>query len=221
MSGRVGIPVLAEPVPKPPICGLANGLLNCPKWLLWQSALILQSGPLLISIVIWPKSTAWLEMEESYMTSGPTSRVTEVGDYCQTANGDELWDEKLTEDQIDVICSVYKVEREEGQGKKGERNDGWGRLTEHVLWFPKDASWWGCGMDVSFWSSDAETWYLGGEFKCKNQTEWKRLLKLWQDAPKMSAALEKASEEFLDRHIMCRCKWLVSLFELCRQLTRT
>lgn len=55
MSRRVGIPV-----PKPPICGLANGLPNCPKWLLWQSALILQSGPLLISIAIWPKSTAWL-----------------------------------------------------------------------------------------------------------------------------------------------------------------
>ncbi len=52
------------------------------------------------------------------------SRVTEVGDYCRTADGDELWDEKLTEDQIDVICGTYKVEREEGQGKKGERNDG-------------------------------------------------------------------------------------------------
>ncbi len=39
MSGRAGIPVLAEPVPKPPICGLANGLPSCPKWLLWQSAL--------------------------------------------------------------------------------------------------------------------------------------------------------------------------------------
>ncbi len=39
-------------------------------------------------------------------------------------------------------------------------------------------------MDIGFWSSDAETWYqqhvaryLGGEFKCENQTEWKRSAK--------------------------------------------
>ncbi len=159
--------------------------------------------------VIW--RLALEETEESYVTSGPTSRVTEVGDYHRTADSDELWDEKLTEDQIDMICGAYKVEREEGQGKKGERNDGRGRLTEHVSWFPKDASWRGCGMDVGFWSSDAETWYqrrvvryLGGEFKCENQTEWKRSLKLWRDAPKTSAALEKASEEFLDRHVLRR-----------------
>ncbi|PBK83280.1 hypothetical protein ARMGADRAFT_945059 [Armillaria gallica] len=161
--------------------------------------------------VIW--RLALEETDESYVTSGPTSRVTEVGDYRRTADGDELWDEKLTEDQIDVICGVYKVEREEGQGKKGGRDDGRGRLTEHVSWFPKNASWRGCGMDVGFWSSDAETWYqrrvaryLGGDFKCENQTEWKRSLKLWRDAPKTSAALEKASQEFLDRHVLRRCK---------------
>ncbi len=56
---RVGISVQAEPVPKPTIFGLANGLPYCPKRLLWQSALLLQSAPLLSSIEIWPKSTAW------------------------------------------------------------------------------------------------------------------------------------------------------------------
>ncbi len=52
MSRRVEISVQAEPVPKPTIFGLANGLPYCPKKLLWQSALILQSAPLLSSIEI-------------------------------------------------------------------------------------------------------------------------------------------------------------------------
>ncbi|KAK0482036.1 hypothetical protein EDD18DRAFT_1433553 [Armillaria luteobubalina] len=58
------------------------------------------------------------EAPEDYVTTGPGSRVTQVGGFLRTAEGDELWDEMLTEDQIDVICGVYKVEREGDDRKK-------------------------------------------------------------------------------------------------------
>ncbi|PBK58326.1 hypothetical protein ARMSODRAFT_851513, partial [Armillaria solidipes] len=77
------------------------------------------------------------------------------------------WDEMLTDDQMDVICGVYKTERVTIE-------------AEHVSWFPKDASWRGSSLNGGFWSSDAQSWYqrrvakcLGGQFKCGNQTEWK------------------------------------------------
>ncbi|KAK0187160.1 hypothetical protein F5146DRAFT_899392, partial [Armillaria mellea] len=90
------------------------------------------------------------------------------------------WDEMLNDNQMDVICGVYKVERAEDIGKSEKGGDSRSQLTEHVSWFPKDASWRGSGLDVGFWSADAESWYqhwvakyLGGEFKCENQTQWK------------------------------------------------
>ncbi|KAK0450502.1 uncharacterized protein EV420DRAFT_1646423 [Desarmillaria tabescens] len=150
-----------------------------------------------------------MEVSEDFVTSGPSSRVTEVGGFYKTEEGDELWDEMLTEDQINIICGVYKVEREESAGKSGKKGDDCGRLTEHVSWFLKDASWRGSGLDVGFWSADAESWYqrrvkkyLDRDFKCENQTEWKKLLKLWREAQKVAEHLETLSRSFLQCHVL-------------------
>ncbi|KAK0429752.1 hypothetical protein EV421DRAFT_1914109 [Armillaria borealis] len=141
---------------------------------------------------------------------GPSSIV---GDFYRTEDGDELWDEMLTDDQMIVICGVYKIERVEDVGRSRIGGDSRGRLTEHASWFPKDASWRGSGLDGGFWSPDAESWYqcqvakyLGGEFKCENQTEWKKSLKLWQEAPKATDTLEKLSRRFFERHVLHRCR---------------
>ncbi|KAK0503200.1 hypothetical protein EDD18DRAFT_1136860 [Armillaria luteobubalina] len=149
------------------------------------------------------------EAPEDYVTTGPGSRVTQVGGFLRTAEGDELWDEMLTEDQIDVICGVYKVEREGDDRKKGfgaHRQ----LLAEHLSWFPKDASWKGSGLD--YWYQRRVEKYLSGDFKCETQTEWKRSLKLWRDAPKVSGRLEHL---FFTR---CKClatripSYLLTLF---------
>ncbi|SJL14594.1 uncharacterized protein ARMOST_18057 [Armillaria ostoyae] len=148
--------------------------------------------------LIW--RLAMEEASEECVTSGHSPRATETGACLRTTEGEALWDEMLTEDQIDVICGVYKVEREGNCG---------GELTEHVSWFPKDTSWRGCGLDVGFWSPDAESWYqrrlaryIGGDFKCENQTEWRKSLKLWRDAPKVAEGLEKVSQSFLQCHVL-------------------
>ncbi|PBK61319.1 hypothetical protein ARMSODRAFT_896903, partial [Armillaria solidipes] len=165
-----------------------------------------------------PWRLAMEEAPEDFITSGPSSRVTEVGGCYKTEDGNDLWDEMLTGDQMEVICGVYKVERAEDAGKSDKRGDSRGRLTEHVSWFPKDASWRGSGLDVGFWSADAESWYqrrvakyLGGEFKCENQTEWKKSLKLWREAPKVTDTLEQLSRAFLERHLLRGCRFHADL----------
>ncbi|PBK59503.1 hypothetical protein ARMSODRAFT_899183 [Armillaria solidipes] len=142
---------------------------------------------------------------EDVVLSGPSKRVTQIGGVRCTADGDELWDEMLTEDQIDIICGVYK---------KAE-SDRRGQLTEHVSWFPKPTAWKGSGLDVGFWSADDESWYLhrvakylDGDFKCENQTEWRKSLKLCRDAPKVSEALETASRIFLEKHVLSLCEFV-------------
>ncbi|KAK0435812.1 uncharacterized protein EV420DRAFT_1281558 [Desarmillaria tabescens] len=168
--------------------------------------------------LIW--RLAMEEVSEEYVTSGPSPRVMETGACLRTTEGEALWDEMLMDDQIDVICGVYKVETEDDRYPKGDRR---GKLTEHVSWFPKDAGWRGCGLDVGFWSPDAESWYqhrlanyLDGDFKCKNQSEWKRSLKLWRDAPKLAEGLEKVSQGFLQCHVLRLCTLIVLICSFSR-----
>ncbi|KAG7440413.1 uncharacterized protein BT62DRAFT_626628 [Guyanagaster necrorhizus] len=139
--------------------------------------------------LIW--RLAMEEAPEEYVISSPSPKVTKIGTCFRTTEGELLWNEMLTEDQIDVICGVYKVvEREEDLHPK---DDCRGKLTERVSWAPKNTSWRGCGLDVGFWSPDAESWYQGrlvrylsGDFKCENL---KRSLKLRRDASKVAEGL--------------------------------
>ncbi|KAK0185555.1 hypothetical protein F5146DRAFT_1005539 [Armillaria mellea] len=119
--------------------------------------------------------------------------------------------EMLMEDQINIICGVYKVEwvEEKSNGCKKAKSDHQGQLTEHVSWFPKPMAWKGSGLDIGFWSANNEFWYLhqvakylGGDFKCKNQTEWRKSFKLCCDAPMVSEALKTASCNFLEKYIL-------------------
>ncbi len=66
-----------------------------------------------------------LERFEDVVLSGPSRRVTQIGGVRCTVDGDELWDEMLTEDQIDIICGVYKVEwvEEKSNGRKKAESD--------------------------------------------------------------------------------------------------
>ncbi|KAK0421736.1 hypothetical protein EV421DRAFT_1724385, partial [Armillaria borealis] len=154
---------------------------------------------------------------EDVVLSSPSRRVTQIGGVHRMADGDELWDEMLTEDQIDIICGMYKVDwqEEKSHGRKKAESDHRGQLTEHVSWFPKPTAWKGSGLDVGFWSADDKSWYLhrvakylDGDFKCENQTEWRKSLKLCRDAPKVSEALETVSRIFLEKHVLSHCEFV-------------
>ncbi|KAK0196725.1 hypothetical protein F5146DRAFT_1129524 [Armillaria mellea] len=189
------------------------------RWQLFQNNEILRTA-LKHRGLIW-RLAVEIEFKrfDEVVLSGLSRRVTQIGGVHCTVDGDELWDEVLTEDQIDIICGVYKVEwvEEKVQSRKKPEGDRRGQLTEHVSWFPKPTAWKGCGLDVGFWSADDESWYmhrvakyLGGDFKCENQTEWRRSLKLCREASKVSEALEMVSRAFLEKHILSHCEILAT-----------
>ncbi|PBK60320.1 hypothetical protein ARMSODRAFT_1026714 [Armillaria solidipes] len=71
--------------------------------ILWAA---LKHGGLIWQLAVEMK----LERFKELILTGPSRRVTQIGGVHCMADGDELWDEMLTEDQIDIICGMYKVE---------------------------------------------------------------------------------------------------------------
>ncbi|KAK0444187.1 uncharacterized protein EV420DRAFT_1484689 [Desarmillaria tabescens] len=46
------------------------------------------------------------EVSEDFITSGPSSQMMKVGGFYKMEEGDKLWDEMLTKDQINIICGM-------------------------------------------------------------------------------------------------------------------
>ncbi|KZP28580.1 hypothetical protein FIBSPDRAFT_693704, partial [Athelia psychrophila] len=57
------------------------------------------------------------------------------------------WDNELTEDDMLVICGVYKI------------FTGNGDQTSDSSWWPKPSTWQGSSMDMGYWSPQCEEWY--------------------------------------------------------------
>ncbi|KAF9455238.1 hypothetical protein BDZ94DRAFT_1139040, partial [Collybia nuda] len=72
------------------------------------------------------------------------------------------WDDRLTEDEADKICGVYKVAT--GQYERGIPQ------TTDLSWWPKPSIWSGSGLNVGYWSEDCEKWYQNHLQKCISGT---------------------------------------------------
>ncbi|PBK93208.1 hypothetical protein ARMGADRAFT_1080361 [Armillaria gallica] len=114
----------------------------------------------------------------------------------------DIWEETLSEDQIDLLCGVYRVYRSaEGSPK----------FTQDLSWFPRRCSFRNSGLDLGHWSPDAENWYqrriqmyLTGDPKgcCLNQSEWKNAIRLWRNTSRTFKGIEIVSRAFVHRHLL-------------------
>ncbi|KZP22576.1 hypothetical protein FIBSPDRAFT_890215 [Athelia psychrophila] len=104
------------------------------------------------------------------------------GQYVQF-NGDERgsWDNELTEDDMLVICGVYKI------------FTGNGDQMSDSSWWPKLSTWQGSSMDMGYWSPQCEEWYqhrralitsgdVGGAPKTAQR--WREALQGWRPRKK-------------------------------------
>ncbi|KAK0185699.1 hypothetical protein F5146DRAFT_937387, partial [Armillaria mellea] len=83
---------------------------------------------------------------------GPSHDIFKTG-LSFVADGEmapTFWDDALTDDEINLLCGVYKVDT----GRSGNE-------SQHLFlsWFPKPAAWELSGLNIGFWSSDCESWY--------------------------------------------------------------
>lgn len=121
------------------------------------------------------------------------------------------WDDKLTEDELDLICGVYKI----ATGINSFHSiysllivlgqyDARGPQTTDLSWWPKPSIWGGSGLYVGYWSEDCEKWYqsqvqkyISGTAPLKNPKEWRHTIRFNRDVPRMTEKNERRATEYL------------------------
>ncbi|KAJ3859441.1 hypothetical protein EV359DRAFT_50836 [Lentinula novae-zelandiae] len=128
---------------------------------------------------------------------GPTKRALHgqqalcVWDPRQSA---AFWDDELTEDEIDLICGTYEIAT--------------GKFAQYAIrsWWPRPISWKSSGLNVGYWSSDAENWFQShmkgiletpGSVKPLSNNQWRSVLKFNTDSPKLSHKNDLLAAEYL------------------------
>ncbi|KAK0421588.1 hypothetical protein EV421DRAFT_1674538, partial [Armillaria borealis] len=147
-----------EPVPYRPL-GFQTDVSDY-SYYVWKRAILLANpavarAALMHGGLIWRIAMEHVE-SSSFVLSGPGERVFEEGTpyFLQSSSQKDrtsIWAEELREDQIDIICGTYKVYNHSSRCIS---------MTQDVSWFPKGTSFKNSGLDMGFWSADAEHWYL-------------------------------------------------------------
>ncbi|KZP12190.1 hypothetical protein FIBSPDRAFT_799195 [Athelia psychrophila] len=140
--------------------------------------------------IVWKLCIEFLDTELALL--GPQD--IDTGCYTQfDGESTGSWDETLTEDDLDLICGVYKV------------STGRGVQTTDVSWFPKHSTWEvGC-LNMGYWSPTCETWFLQridiirkGQAKLKTAAQWKGHIRVWRPLPAFTKRVRQAAAEFLN-----------------------
>ncbi|KAF8222568.1 hypothetical protein L208DRAFT_1088800, partial [Tricholoma matsutake] len=93
-----------------------------------------------------------------------------------------LWDDELSEDELNLICGIYKV------------FTGSGKQDSHQSWWPKPNAWEKCSLNIGQWTDKYKTWFQirlnkirSGEAQLKNGQEWTRSLNMHHDMKKVTS----------------------------------
>ncbi|KAK7433537.1 hypothetical protein VKT23_019846 [Stygiomarasmius scandens] len=105
------------------------------------------------------------------VTSGPRSSVKHTGKSFGSLQDHELCEEVLTENEVNVIVGLYKVDTE----TKNQVSD--------MSWWPKPVSWAKGNRNFGFWSADDEKFYQerlteirNGTARPKTASQWYKML---------------------------------------------
>jgi hypothetical protein len=123
--------------------------------------------------IIW--QLARCSVKFSVASAGPLDDVFNYGS-CIKSNFDgvELWDDDLSEDELNLICGVYKVKTQ-------------GNQTSDSSWWPKYSVWMSGGLNVGYWSPACEEWFeqqldsiRNGTAHLRTLAEWRVVLRFWR-----------------------------------------
>lgn len=140
---------------------------------------------------------------------GPSEIVFELGRCFAGNDGENYWDDWLTDDEIDLICGVYQV-------KTGAyfiafycynfnhpietRNQ-----TSAKSWWPRPAVFENSGLWSGYWTPACETWYCNRRKAIFDRASgpyaavgWKNALTMSTGAKRITVANEYLSSRFLE-----------------------
>jgi hypothetical protein len=133
------------------------------------------------------------DLELSHICAGPSDDVFEYGDMiCSDSSGVELWDDALSEDELNLICGVYRVRTK------------FSNQASDSSWWPKHSIWMASNMNVGYWSVGCETWFQmrldairKGTAQLRTAAEWKDALRFWRSTKPFVANYNRTAAAFL------------------------
>lgn len=164
--------------------------------------------------IIWRHAleTAGALADESVL-GGPSEETLTCGTCVQCDGVEPLWDDGLSEADIDVICGVYKYET--GASVQcitcfpysASVLLGNGNQTSDLSWWPKQSTFIRSGLWPGYWSRSCEDWYqhrhndiVSGKTDLKTSAQWQKAMVLYQMITKLKKANSKAAALYIERH---------------------
>ncbi|KIM85942.1 hypothetical protein PILCRDRAFT_86667 [Piloderma croceum F 1598] len=139
--------------------------------------------------IVWCLAINTIEIAQ--VLSGPLDEVFEYGRAIMDTNGEELWDDALLEDELNLICGVYKVHTQSNQ-------------TSDSSWWPKQSVWMTSGLHIGYWSVACETWFQkrleairNGTATLRTAAEWRSSLKFWRATAPFISHSKRAAAAYL------------------------
>ena len=119
--------------------------------------------------IVWRLAKHSVEL--GVTSAGPSDDVFDYGSCIVSDSGGlDLWDDDLSEDELNLICGVYRVKTQ-------------GNQTSDSSWWPKHSVWMNSGLNVGYWSPACENWFQlrldtirAGTARLRTSTEWKAAL---------------------------------------------
>jgi hypothetical protein len=164
--------------------------------------------------IIWRLAleTAGALADESVL-GGPSEETLTCGACVQCDGVVPLWDDGLSEADIDVICGVYKYETGASvqcityflysASALLETNN----QTSDLSWWPKQSTFVRSGLWPGYWSRSCEDWYqrrhndiVSGRADLKTGAQWQKAMVLYQKVTKLKKANSKAAALYIERH---------------------
>ncbi|KAK7030162.1 hypothetical protein R3P38DRAFT_2524007, partial [Favolaschia claudopus] len=173
-----------------------NGYLDCREHFLRTSRgqVALRSGGIIARI-----AREVLTIEDGLL--GPGDEVTRNGIcFWDGHTPGALWDDQLTEDEIDIVCGVYHI----ATGQR-DPNQPRGRQITTRSWWPRPSAFFrNSALAIGWWTPACEsfyarrvTMYKEGTLKLETAAAWKENLKLDRKVLPYINAIESHSSEIL------------------------
>ncbi|KAF7971128.1 hypothetical protein HWV62_22004 [Athelia sp. TMB] len=141
--------------------------------------------------IVWRLSVQ--SIDPDYVAAGPSSEIFATS-RAKYFDHDEAryWDDELIDEEIDIICGVYKIDTAQGSSHQ----------TSDSSWWPKPNIWKGSGLDIGYWSPTCEIWYQirlkaihEGKATVRTASEWRKSLKLWKHTSVFIQAIRAQSAQ--------------------------
>ncbi|KAJ7123810.1 hypothetical protein C8R43DRAFT_862814, partial [Mycena crocata] len=127
----------------------------------------------------------------------PSEEILIAGTCISSGNGEgALWQESLTQDEINLICGVYMIET-------GTQAEG-GQQLKYISWWPTPTAFWSSGLNTGWWNANCERWFVKrlqdiekNLAKLHTYSEWKNKLRLSKAARKVGQNNDGLSAKYL------------------------